>query len=347
MAKTKEVKKSIEEVIKELNKEYGGGSVIHGNETKEYSDVISTGSIGLDRALGIGGLPKSSGKIVEIYGWESSGKSTLTQTIIGNFQKAGVKCLLVDGEDSLDATYATALGVNLKELYVIQLDEYAGEGAYNKMEKLVETGEIGLVVIDSYNSLQPSKIVNGEVGDSTMGLHARMLNQAVMKTNTLASKHNVLFIFIGQLREKIGVMYGSPETTQGGNALRFYAHVRLKVSRSTTKDNSVMSGDVKLGNLTKVKVEKNKLGAPFQECEFNIIYGEGIDKIQDVIDVASEDGIIKKYGKSITFEEVKYDADEFKKLLIDNVEFQERLRNIILNPQIETNEPTSEIQETA
>ena len=184
MAKTKEVKKSIEEVIKELNKEYGGGSVIHGNETKEYSDVISTGSIGLDRALGIGGLPKGSGKIVEIYGWESSGKSTLTQTIIGNFQKAGVKCLLVDGEDSLDATYATALGVNLKELYVIQLDEYAGEGAYNKMEKLVETGEIGLVVIDSYNSLQPSKIVNGEVGDSTMGLHARMLNQAVMKTNT-------------------------------------------------------------------------------------------------------------------------------------------------------------------
>ena len=283
MAKDKEVKKSLEDVMKELNKEYGIGSVIHGNEKESFTEVISTGSLGLDIALGIGGLPKNGGKIIEIFGWESSGKSTITQTIIGNFQKQGVKCLLVDGEDSLDEKYATALGINLSELYMIQLDEFAGEGAYNKMEKMVSTGEIGLVIIDSYNALQPLKLVQGEVGDSAMGVHARMLNQAVMKANTLAAKYGTLFIFIGQLREKIGVMFGSPETTQGGNALRFYSHVRMQVSRSTTKDNSVMEGDVKMGNLTKVKVIKNKLSAPFKECEFNILYGIGIDKFSELI----------------------------------------------------------------
>lgn len=345
MAK-KEEKKSLEEVMKELEKQYGKGSVIHGNEKETFTEVISTGSLGLDVALGIGGLPKRGGKIIEIYGWESSGKSTLTQTIIANFQKNGEKCLLLDGEDSLDEKYATALGINLADLFVVQLDEHAGEGSYNKMEKLVETGEIGVVVIDSYNALQPAKIVNGEVGDNTLGLHARMLNQAVMKANTLAAKYGTLFIFIGQLREKIGVMFGSPETTQGGNALRFYSHVRMHVSRSTTKDNSVMNGDEKLGNLTKVKVIKNKLAAPFKECSFNIMYGQGIDKISEIIDLASDYDVIKKRGNSVTYGEDKFDLSAFTNMISDNDAFYNSLKQQILNKvnripeeiKIETNE---------
>ena len=315
MAKSKEVKKSLEEVIKELEKEYGKGSIIHGNEKEEFLDTITTGSLGLDIAIGIGGLPKKAGKIIEMYGWESSGKSTLAQTIAANFQKAGQKVLLVDGENSLDEKYSTALGMDLKELLLIQLDESAGEGAYNKMERIVETGEIGLVIIDSYNSLQPLKLVEGEIGDSTLGLHARMLNQAVMKANYLATKYGTNFLFLGQLREKIGVMFGSPETTQGGNALRFYSHVRLKVSRSTTEANSLKEGDTKIGNKTTVRVEKNKLGSPFKSCSFNIIYGKGIDIINELIDLADEKEIIRVYGKSITYNDTKYDGEEFRTML--------------------------------
>jgi len=690
MAK-KEEKKSLEEVMKDLEKQYGKGSVIHGNEQESFTEVISTGSLGLDLALGIGGLPKNGGKIIEIYGWESSGKSTITQTIMGNFQKAGQKCLLINGEDSLDEKYATALGISLGDLFVVQLDEHAGEGAYNKMEKLVETGEFGIVVIDSYNALQPLKIVSGEVGDSTLGLHARMLNQAVMKANTLAAKYGTLFIFIGQLREKIGVMFGclhadmpiiftdgrsfpirkvveekiqgkvwswnektssfekkeivgwhhngnvstnddfihidtsgidnnkfgvtvtpshkvltsngwkeakelttddklvskyksvldnndflkgclvgdshlslrskntaslifqdslneeyvkwktevlsfmnfnrsgkkwkseytyelgkikkdignrnpllvfkdgvisdlslavwimddghfdhsrcryslsvkrfsknpyilnkieelflnngiigkcydrksilfnkensliiakiiakymhssmeyklplshiysdkinmgikentiiksdlvdilnirqssnrqmrqkgkydisikdnhnylsgginngvivhnSPETTQGGNALRFYSHIRMQVSRSTTKDNSIMNGDEKLGNLTKVKIIKNKLAAPFKECQFNIMYGKGIDKISEIIELASDYDVIKKRGNSVTYGEDKFDLTVFTNMIADNEDFYNELKQQILNKvnripeeiKIETNE---------
>ena len=202
---------------------------------------------------------------------------------------------------------------------------------------MVSTGEIGLVIIDSYNALQPLKLVQGEVGDSAMGVHARMLNQAVMKANTLAAKYGTLFIFIGQLREKIGVMFGSPETTQGGNALRFYSHVRMQVSRSTTKDNSVMEGDVKMGNLTKVKVIKNKLSAPFKECEFNILYGIGIDKFSELINLGHEYEILKIYGKSITYNEIKHDKDEFQQMLNDTPElFQEietKIREKALKPE--------------
>jgi recombination protein RecA len=330
MAK-KEEKKSLEEVIKELNKKYGSGSVINGSEREVFDKVISTGSLGLDIAIGIGGLPLDGGKLIEIYGWESSGKSTLAQTIIANFQKEGIKCLLVDAEDSLDEKYATNLGVNLEDLLVIQLDEHAGEGAYNKIEELVKTGDVGLVVIDSYNALQPLRIVQGEVGDATLGMHARMLNQAVMKCNTLASSYGTLFIFLGQLREKIGVMYGSPETTQGGNALRFYTHLRLKVSRSTTVDNSVMEGKDRIGNKTTIKVEKNKLGAPFKTCSFDIIYGKGIDKIGEIIEIASEYEIIKKWGKTITYNETKYEYDDFVDTLEGSEELYEELKNKVWN----------------
>lgn len=327
--KAAEEKKSLEEVMKELNKQYGQGSVMCGNEKEIFEDVISTGSLGLDIALGINGLPKRAGKIVEIYGWESSGKSTLAQTIIANFQKAGERCLLVDGENSLDDVYSSAIGINLNELLLIQLDESAGEGAYNKMEKLVKTGEIGLVVIDSYNSLQPLKIVQGEIGDATMGLHARMLNQAVMKANSLAIEYGTNFLFLGQLREKIGVMFGSPETTQGGNALRFYSHIRLKVSRSLTMDNSVMDGDTKVGNKTSVKVEKNKLNSPFKSCSFNIIYGQGIDKVSEIIDIAHDYEVVKVYGKSVTYKDVKYDNEQFKTMLADENLYNEIKEQIL------------------
>lgn len=331
MAKEKETKKTIEEVLKELNKEYGVGSIIHGNEKEVFTDVITSGSLGLDIALGINGIPKKAGKIIEMYGWESSGKSTLAQTIIANFQKAGEKCLLIDAENSLDEKYATSLGIDLKNLYLMQLDESAGEGAYNKMERLVQTGEIGLVVIDSYNALQPLKIVQGEIGDSTMGLHARMLNQAVMKANTLASKYHTNFLFLGQLREKIGVMYGSPETTQGGNALRFYSHVRLKVTRSVTNDNSTFEGDVKTGNKTSIKVEKNKLGHPFKTCSFNIMYGEGIDKYSELVELAHDYEVLKIYGKSITYLETKHENTVFMQMLKDTPEMFEEIKTKILD----------------
>lgn len=331
MSKKTEDKKNLNDVIKELNKKYGQGSVLNGSEKEKFEEVVSTGSLGLDIAIGIGGLPKNAGKIVEIYGWESSGKSTLAQNIIGNFQKAGVKCLLVDAEDSLDESYAKNLGINLDELLVIQLDEHAGEGAYNKIEELVKTGEIGLVVIDSYNALQPLRIVQGEVGDSTLGMHARMLNQAVMKCNTLAAQYGTLFIFLGQLREKIGVLFGSPETTQGGNALRFYSHLRLKVTRSVTTDNSIMDGKDKIGNKTTIKVEKNKLGAPFKSCSFNIIYSKGIDKINEIIDIATEFEIIKKWGKTLTYNDVKYEYDDFVDTLEGSDEFYNEIYNKILN----------------
>lgn len=329
MAK-KEEKKSLEQVIKELEKEYGKGSVIHGNEKEEFVDVVSTGSLGLDTAIGVGGIPKRAGKIIEMYGWESSGKSTIAQTIAGNFQKVGEKVLLVDGENSLDEKYSAALGMNLEDLLLIQLDESAGEGAYNKMERIVETGEIGLVIIDSYNSLQPLKLVEGEIGDSTLGLHARMLNQAVMKANYLATKYGTNFLFLGQLREKIGIMFGSPETTQGGNALRFYSHVRLKVSRSTTEANSLKEGDTKIGNKTTVRVEKNKLGSPFKSCSFNILYGKGIDVINELIDIADNEEIIRVYGKSITYNDVKYDGEEFRTMLeTDSSLFKEIKQKIL------------------
>lgn len=331
MAKKTEEKKSLEEVMKELEKEYGKGSVIHGNQKEDYADVVSTGSLGLDIATGVNGIPKRAGKIVELYGWESSGKSTIAQTIAANFQKSGERVLLVDGENSLDEKYATSLGMNLQDLLLIQLDESAGEGAYNKMERIVETGEIGLVIIDSYNALQPLKIVEGEIGDSTLGLHARMLNQAVMKANYLATKYGTNFLFLGQLREKIGVMFGSPETTQGGNALKFYSHLRLKITRSTTDANSVKDGDDKIGNKTTVKVEKNKLAPPFKSCSFNIMYGKGIDRVGELIDLADDKEIVKVYGKSITYNETKYDAEEFKSMVSTDHELFKEIKQKILN----------------
>jgi recombination protein RecA len=357
MAKSKEQKKSIAEILKELDKTYGAGSVITGNQLEKYDDVVSTGSLSLDIATGIGGIPiGKSGKIIEIYGWESSGKSTITQTIIGNYQKKnGKKCILNDGENSIDEAYSKALQIQLDDLLLIQLDDTAGEGAYNKMFALIESGEIGLAVIDSYNALQPKKLVDGDIEDQSMGLHARMLGKVVMKANDYAGKYGCTFIFIGQLREKIGVMYGDSSTTQGGNSLRFYSHMRMEVSRSTTHDNSQWEGEKgksdKTGNLTKVNIIKNKLGKPFRKAQFNIVYGQGIDKYSEIIEVGSELGVFKKWGDTVTYNETKYKTIEFLELLKTNDEFFNSLREeclnkginnkVVLTEKIEENESTT------
>lgn len=331
MAKEKKEEKTVETALKEINKKYGEGAVISASDKPKIEKVISTGSLGLDLALGCGGIPIDRGSIISISGWESSGKSSLTQTIIGNFQKEGKTCLLIDGEYSLDPTYASALGIDLEKLHLIQLDETAGEGAYDKMEILVNTGKIDLVVVDSQNALQPLKIVEGEMGDQNIGLHARMFGKAVMKMNSLATKYGTIFIVINQLREKIGILFGSPETEPGGNALKFYAHARLKVTRSTTTDNSVWDGESKIGNKTTVKVEKNKFGPPFTQAAFNIIYGQGIDKISEIIDIAKDYEIINKRGDTIKKGEDKYTVEEFSTLLRDNPEFYESIREEIIN----------------
>lgn len=325
MATAKAAQKTLPEVIKELEKQYGKGTVIHGDKpvAESTAPAIDTGSIGLNYALGVGGIV--NGKLYEVYGWESSGKSTLCQTIIGNAQKAGKKCIYVDAENSLDRDYAKALGVDMDNLYIVQMDAEAGEGAYNKVDKMVETGEIDLVIYDSYNALQPKAVVEGEVGDSAIGKHARMLGQAVMKANYLSAKHGTTFIFIGQLRQKIGVMYGSPDVTQGGNALKFYAHVRMEVTRSTSKDNSIYDGDNKMGNLTTVKVVKNKLAPPFRNASFNILYGIGVDKFQEVIDLGKETGILSLRAGVVTYEDTKYSELDFKNMLIDNPSFYQKL----------------------
>lgn len=340
MAKTKEnveggsksKEELLQDALKQINKQYGQGSVLGGNEVPSYTNVISTGSLGLDIALEIGGLPL--GKIVEIYGWESSGKSTLCQTIIGNAQKEGYQPIYLDGENSIEEKYATALGVNLKQLLVVTMDETAGEGAYDKMETLVKTGAVNVVVIDSYNSLQPKKIVDGEMDEASMGVHSRMMGKLLPKCSSLATRYNCLFIFVGQIREKIGVMFGTPETTQGGNALKFYSHIRLRVSRSLTADNSVMEGKQKMGNLTTVKIEKTKFGSPFKSASFNIIYGKGIDKYSEIMELAHEYEIIKMWGKDVTLlynDNVKVSKFDFLQSLKSSEEYYNEMRTMILN----------------
>lgn len=337
MAKaTKDVKLSLEEALAKLNKDFGPGSVINGDEILECTEFVSTGSLGLDIAIGIGGIP-SDGKIIDISGWESSGKSTLIQTIAGNFQKKypDKKVVYVDSEHSLDRNYSLNLGLNLADLIVIQMDEGAGEAAFNKVNTLVSTGMISLVVYDSYNAMQPKKIVDGELGDATMGVHARLMGQVVAQDNAACTKYGTNFIYVGQLREKIGVMFGDPTTTQGGNALKFYAHVRLEASRSTTHDNSTWSGvkgkSDKLGNLHKVKVKKNKVGPPFREAEYQIIYGEGIEKYLELIDLAHSYGVGKKYGESFTYNETKMTIDEFTENLQNSDELFQEVRQKVLD----------------
>lgn len=286
-----EIIEKIKNVNAQINKDFGAGTIMIFGERPDTSyQTISTGSLGLDIALGIGGLPRS--RIVEIMGWESSGKTTIALNVIANGQKQGLKCLLVDAENAFDPEYAEALGVNIEQLEYCQPS--CGEEGLEVADRKICTGEIGVVVIDSVAALIPKSELEGQMGDNKMGAHARLMSQACRKLVSSVSKTNTLCIFINQFRHKIGIMFGNPEVTTGGNALKFFASVRLEVSRSTTKDNSIMNGDQKEGNQTTVRVIKNKCAPPFRSAVFDILYGKGIDTVGEIIDLAIKTDIIKK-----------------------------------------------------
>ena len=326
MSNEKDAKlKALELTLDKLDKAYGKGTVMKmGDNIVENIEVISSGSLGLDYALGVGGYPR--GRVVEIYGPESSGKTTLTLHAIAECQKAGGIAAFIDAEHAFDRYYAKNLGVNIDDLIISQPDH--GEQALEIADNLIRSGAIDIVVVDSVAALTPKSEIEGEMGDSKMGLHARLMSQALRKLTSSISKTNCTVIFINQLREKIGIMFGNPETTTGGNALKFYASVRLDIRRSTQiKDNN----GVVTGNKTRVKVVKNKVAPPFKTVEFDIMYGIGISRIGELIDKGVESEIIAKSGSWFSYDNTKLGQgrDAVKKLLDDNPELAEEIEEKI------------------
>ena len=318
--------KALQLTLDKLDKTYGKGSVMKlGDVVTEEIDAISSGSLGLDLALGVGGYPR--GRVIEIYGPESSGKTTLTLHAIAEAQKNGGIAAFIDAEHAFDKFYAENLGVDIDNLIISQPDH--GEQALEITENLIRSGAIDIVVIDSVAALTPKSEIEGEMGDSKMGLHARLMSQALRKLTGTISKTNCTVIFINQLREKIGVMFGNPETTTGGNALKFYASVRLDIRRRT----QIKDGDKVIGNSTKVKVVKNKVAPPFQIAEFDIMYGQGISKVGEILDIGVELGIVKKSGSWFSYGETKLGQgrDAVKGLIKDNPELAEELEGKIKN----------------
>ncbi len=317
--------KALKLTLDKLDKAYGKGTVMKMSDSSvQEVDVISTGSLGLDLALGVGGYPR--GRVVEIYGPESSGKTTLTLHAIAQAQKAGGIAAFIDAEHAFDRFYAEKLGVDIDNLIISQPDH--GEQALEITDNLIRSGAIDIIVIDSVAALTPKSEIEGEMGDSKMGLHARLMSQALRKLTSSISKTNCTVIFINQLREKIGVMFGNPETTTGGNALKFYASVRLDIRRSTQIKNS--NSEVQ-GNKTRVKVVKNKVAPPFRTAEFDIMYGEGISKNGEIIDIGVDYEIIKKSGSWFSYQDTKLGQgrDAVKSLLNDNPELMEELEQKI------------------
>ena len=326
MSSEKEAKlKALKLTLDKLDKTYGKGAVMKmGDTVVEEVDVIPTGSLGLDLALGVGGYPK--GRVIEIYGPESSGKTTLTIHAIAEAQKKGGIAAFIDAEHAFDRYYAENLGVDIENLIISQPDN--GEQALEIADNLIRSGAIDIIVIDSVAALTPKSEIEGEMGDSKMGLHARLMSQALRKLTGSISKTKCTVIFINQLREKIGVMFGNPETTTGGNALKFYASVRLDIRRSTQlKDNNSTA----VGNKTRVKVVKNKVAPPFKTAEFDIMYGEGVSKLGEIIDLGVAYEIIKKSGSWFSYDDTKLGQgrEAVKNLLRDNPELMEELEGKI------------------
>ena len=312
--------KTLDQVLQEIEKQFGKGSVMKlGDNSHVEIDAISSGSVSLDAALGIGGYPK--GRIIEIYGPESSGKTTFALHAIAEVQKQGGRAAFIDAEHALDPTYASKIGVNINELILSQPDN--GEQALEICEALVRSGAIGIVVIDSVAALVPQAEIEGEMGDSHVGLQARLMSQALRKLSGIISKTNTVAIFINQLREKVGVVYGNPEVTPGGRALKFYSSVRLEIR----KGEQIKNGTDIVGNKTNIKVVKNKTAAPFKTCCVDIMYGEGISRTGEIIDLAAEAGIIEKSGAWYSYngEKIGQGKDNVRELLKNNTALYEEI----------------------
>jgi recombination protein RecA len=327
-------KKALAQALGQIEKQFGKGSVMRMGDGTSIRDieVISTGSIGLDVALGIGGLPK--GRVVEVYGPESSGKTTLTLQVIAEAQKVGGTAAFIDAEHALDPNYAGKLGVNVDELLVSQPD--TGEQALEITDMLVRSGAVDIIIIDSVAALTPKAEIEGEMGDSHMGLQARLMSQALRKLTGNIKRSNVMVIFINQIRMKIGVMFGSPETTTGGNALKFYASVRLDIRRI----GAIKKGDEVVGNQTRVKVVKNKVAPPFKQAEFEILYGEGISRLGELIDLGVQNDIVNKAGSWYSYgdDRIGQGKDNAREFLREHPEMadeiERKVRAILMPPPV-------------
>ena len=339
--------KALQAALAQIEKQFGKGTIMKlgAGEVIEDIQVVSTGSLGLDIALGVGGLPR--GRVVEIYGPESSGKTTLTLQVIAEMQKIGGTCAFVDAEHALDIQYAQKLGVNLQELLISQPD--TGEQALEIVDSLTRSGAVDLIVIDSVAALTPKAELEGEMGDSLPGLQARLMSQALRKLTATIKKANCMVIFINQIRMKIGVMFGSPETTTGGNALKFYASVRLDIRRI----GSIKKGEEIIGNETRVKVVKNKVASPFKTAEFDILYGEGISRLGEVLDLGVAGHIVEKAGAWYAFngEKIGQGRDNSREFLKENpelaIEIENKVRESLGIPLVQVSQEVMDVIDKA
>ena len=323
-AQRQEKLKILQSTLDKIEKNYGKGSIMRlGDRPEEELDVISTGSIGLDNALGVGGFPR--GRVIEIYGPESSGKTTLAIHAIAECQKTGGVAAFIDAEHAFDSFYAAKLGVDVNNLLMSQPDN--GEQALEIADNLIRSGAIDIIVVDSVAALTPKAEIDGDMGDSKVGLQARLMSQAMRKLTSAISKTNCCCIFINQLREKIGVLFGNPETTTGGNALKFYASVRIDIRRTQ----AIKDGDQNIGNRVKVRVVKNKVAPPFRQCEFDLMFGEGISKLGEIIDMGVDMDIIHKSGSWFSYgtSKLAQGREALKQLLRDNPELTDELEQKI------------------